>query len=118
MFTIFVKLYVVILIVDETEIGERGINLSGGQKARVGFARLLFAAAQSDIILLDDPFSAVDGQTGDHMFQQGIMKGLVSKTTLVVLNSYMHLVNQFDRVIIMKHGRIVAFDTPVSCTKG
>lgn len=50
---------------DDTEIGEKGINLSGGQKARVAFCRVLMAAARSDIILLDDPFSAVDGQTGN-----------------------------------------------------
>jgi ABC-type multidrug transport system fused ATPase/permease subunit len=50
---------------DLTEIGEKGINLSGGQKARVSFCRVLMAAARSDIILLDDPFSAVDGHTGN-----------------------------------------------------
>jgi ATP-binding cassette, subfamily C (CFTR/MRP), member 1 len=45
----------------ETEIGERGINLSGGQKARVSFARALYKEA--DITLLDDPLSAVDAHT-------------------------------------------------------
>ena len=50
---------------DDTEIGEKGINLSGGQKARVAFCRVLMAAPQADIILLDDPFSAVDGHTGN-----------------------------------------------------
>lgn len=50
---------------DRTEIGEKGINLSGGQKARVAFCRVLLAAHKSDIIILDDPFSAVDGHTGN-----------------------------------------------------
>jgi ABC-type multidrug transport system fused ATPase/permease subunit len=51
---------------DLTEIGEKGINLSGGQKARVSFARAVLASTMggSDIVLLDDPFSAVDGATG------------------------------------------------------
>jgi ABC-type bacteriocin/lantibiotic exporter with double-glycine peptidase domain len=43
---------------DLTEIGERGINLSGGQKARISLARAVYA--QKDIVLMDDPISALD----------------------------------------------------------
>lgn len=43
---------------DFTEIGEKGVNLSGGQKARVGLARAVYQNA--DIYLLDDPISALD----------------------------------------------------------
>lgn len=43
---------------DKTEIGEKGINLSGGQKARVSLARAVYQNA--DLYLLDDPLSAVD----------------------------------------------------------
>ena len=43
---------------DETVIGERGINISGGQKARISLARAIYSNA--DIFLLDDPLSAVD----------------------------------------------------------
>jgi ABC-type multidrug transport system fused ATPase/permease subunit len=52
---------------DLTEIGERGINLSGGQKQRIQIARSMYEDA--DIYLLDDPFSAVDAQTGSHIFK-------------------------------------------------
>ena len=48
----------------QTEIGERGFNLSGGQKARVAFARCLCHHAAAQIFLFDDPFSAVDSGTG------------------------------------------------------
>jgi ABC-type multidrug transport system fused ATPase/permease subunit len=51
---------------DQTEIGERGLNLSGGQKQRIQLARALYQ--DSDIYLLDDPFSAVDAHTGSHLF--------------------------------------------------
>lgn len=48
-------------------VGERGVNLSGGQKQRIQMARALYS--NSDILLLDDPFSAVDAHTGAHMFK-------------------------------------------------
>ena len=51
---------------DLTEIGERGINLSGGQKTRVSLARAVYA--DHDIFLLDDPLSAVDAHVGSEIF--------------------------------------------------
>ena len=53
---------------DETEIGEKGINLSGGQKLRVSLARAVYADA--DLYLLDDPLSAVDSHVGKHIFEE------------------------------------------------
>ena len=46
----------------ETRIGERGINISGGQKARISMARAVYS--DSDIYLLDDPLSALDPEVG------------------------------------------------------
>lgn len=53
---------------DQTEIGEKGINLSGGQKHRVALARACYATA--DVYLLDDPLSAVDAHVGMHLFEK------------------------------------------------
>jgi len=53
-----------------TEIGERGVNLSGGQKARVSMARAMYA--DTEFIIMDDPLSAVDVHVGRHMFNQCI----------------------------------------------
>lgn len=52
---------------DSTTVGERGMNLSGGQKQRIQLARAIYN--NSDIYLLDDPFSAVDAHTGTHLFK-------------------------------------------------
>jgi ATP-binding cassette subfamily C (CFTR/MRP) protein 4 len=53
---------------DLTLIGERGVTLSGGQKARVNLARAVYH--QADIYLLDDPLSAVDASVGKHLFEE------------------------------------------------
>ena len=53
---------------DSTLIGDRGVSLSGGQRARVSLARALYTDA--DIFLLDDPLSAVDAAVGRHIFDK------------------------------------------------
>ncbi|KAJ3332412.1 hypothetical protein HDU91_003113, partial [Kappamyces sp. JEL0680] len=63
---------------DSTEIGERGINLSGGQKQRVNLARLVYY--NPDIVLMDDPLSAVDAHVGKFLFDQCINGALAEKT--------------------------------------
>lgn len=53
---------------ENTMIGEKGINLSGGQRSRVSLARALYYDAQ--IYLIDDPLSAVDTNVAKHIFEQ------------------------------------------------
>lgn len=67
---------------DASEIGEKGINLSGGQKHRVALARAAYAAA--DVLLLDDPLSAVDAHVGRHLFDRCICGLLKDKTRVLV----------------------------------
>uniref|UniRef100_A0A674DT05 ATP binding cassette subfamily C member 12 n=1 Tax=Salmo trutta TaxID=8032 RepID=A0A674DT05_SALTR len=67
---------------DQTEIGERGLNLSGGQKQRVSLARAVYS--NKDIILLDDPLSAVDAHVGKHIFEECIKKTLKGKSIILV----------------------------------
>jgi len=94
----------------DCEIGERGINLSGGQKARVSIARALLASKSqgANIILLDDPFSAVDGNTGNTIFHKGIVQMLKGTLRVVALNSHMHLLPHFDRILVLDQGRVIA----------
>ena len=106
---------------DLTEIGERGINLSGGQKARVAIARALFIAQRrANICLFDDPFSAVDKDTGTMIFHEGIRGILREKPRIVLvsLNSHLHLLPFFDRIIVLEEGTVVADGTPTELAQG
>jgi len=67
---------------DNTEIGERGINLSGGQRQRISLARCVYK--MSDVVLLDDPLSAVDQHVGKSIFNQCIKGILKGKTVIFV----------------------------------
>lgn len=53
---------------DMTLVGEKGVSLSGGQKARISLARAVYHDA--DVYLLDDPLSAVDTAVGRHLFDK------------------------------------------------
>lgn len=66
----------------KTLIGERGINISGGQKARISLARAVYADA--DIYLLDDPLSAVDPQVAKDIFNDCIRHELKDKIVILV----------------------------------
>eukprot|EP00659_Diplonema_papillatum_P010716 gene10716-16494_t len=74
---------------DATLIGEKGINISGGQKSRVSLARALYNDA--DIYLLDDILSAVDAHVGAHIFQHAIVKQLKGKTRILTTNQLQFL---------------------------
>ncbi len=88
---------------DLTEIGEKGINLSGGQKARVGLARAIYA--NKDLILLDDPISALDANVKKSIFKNVIMGELKTKTRILVTHAidFLHLA---DKIIVIKDGKI------------
>ena len=87
----------------DTEIGEKGINLSGGQKARISFSRALYSDA--DIYLLDDPLSAVDADVGNVMFYKGMKEMLKGKTILLATHQTQYL-KDCDLVIVMDTGTI------------
>ena len=89
---------------DLTEIGERGINLSGGQKARVSIARAVYA--NSDIILMDDPLSALDAHVKRKIFNKVCWKELVNKTRLLVTHS-VEFLDRVDRIIVIEKGIII-----------
>ncbi|KAL4446518.1 hypothetical protein ABPG74_001259 [Tetrahymena malaccensis] len=88
---------------DLTEIGERGLNVSGGQKARISLARALYS--QADIYLFDDPLSAVDAKVAKSLFYGGIKRFLKNQTVILVTHQ-IHFTRDSDRIIIMNEGQI------------
>ena len=93
---------------DMTMIGEKGVTLSGGQKARIALARSVYHKA--DVYLLDDPLSAVDVGVGKEIFKKCI-RGLLRDKLVLMVTHQVNYVRQCDRVIIMREGGVVCDGT-------
>lgn len=74
---------------DNTDIGANGINLSGGQKWRLSFARALYSRA--GILVLDDIFSAVDAHVGRHLYEEALTGGLGEGRTRILVTHHVEL---------------------------
>lgn len=109
---------------DMTILGEKGITLSGGQRARVGLARGIYAGLlpllatdgnvqpkpasnNQGIIIMDDPLSALDARTGASVFQNAILQGLGGLSRVLVTHQ-VHVLQLCDRIVWMEHGKIKA----------
>ena len=90
---------------DLTEIGEKGINLSGGQKARLSLARAVYK--RPDVIFMDDPISALDTQTRKKIFSE-VFQGILKEKTRILVTHAVDFVHLADKVVIMNEGKIVA----------
>ena len=98
---------------DEAIIGERGVNLSGGQKARVALARTCYAV--SDFYLFDDPLSAVDAVVGSRIMQNCLgssAAGFLSGSTRNLVTHPTQFVSAADFLICMKRGNIIFQGSP------
>ncbi|KAJ3617905.1 hypothetical protein MTP99_006989 [Tenebrio molitor] len=93
---------------DLTRVGEKGVRLSGGQKARVTLARALYRDV--DFYLLDDPFSAVDARVGKELFDNCIKNYLRNKT-VVLTTHQLHYLESVDVIYVLDNGRVKASGT-------
>ncbi|KAH8922048.1 P-loop containing nucleoside triphosphate hydrolase protein [Atractiella rhizophila] len=95
------------------EVGERGLNLSGGQKARLGLARVCYAALKGmyKLVILDDVLAAVDADTDQKIFSRVICgpNALLQSQgcTRILITHAAHHYPSFDRCILMKEGSIL-----------
>ncbi|KAL0951671.1 hypothetical protein HGRIS_008350 [Hohenbuehelia grisea] len=90
---------------DATEIGAKGVSLSGGQKARVALARAVYA--RTKYVLLDDPLSAVDSHTARMLFEKLLQGPLLAKRTVILVTHHVELVLPgADYLVRMLDGRI------------
>lgn len=91
---------------DQTQVGEKGISLSGGQKARLSLARAVYA--RSDVYLLDDVLSAVDEHVGKHITRNVLgPQGLLKNKTRILATNSMTVLRSSDHITMLASGRIV-----------
>ncbi|KAI6652073.1 Multidrug resistance-associated protein 7 [Oopsacas minuta] len=94
---------------DLTEVGENGVNLSGGQKARINLARACYQ--QKPCLLLDDPLSAVDANVAQHILANCLHK-LLSRKTRILITHRVELLKSVDVVFVINEGKVVTAGSP------
>lgn len=96
---------------DKTIVGDRGVQCSGGQRARIALARALYCDAQ--IVLLDDPLSAVDANVARTIYNAGIRDLCIKRGKCVVLVTHQHqFALEADACILLEDGRIIHQGSP------
>ncbi|XP_004710924.1 ATP-binding cassette sub-family C member 10 isoform X2 [Echinops telfairi] len=94
---------------DQTEVGERGVTLSGGQRARIALARAVYQ--EKELYLLDDPLAAVDADVANHLLHRCIL-GVLSHTTRLLCTHRTEYLEQADIVLLMEAGHLVRTGPP------
>ncbi len=89
-----------------TMVGNSGLRLSGGQGQRLALARTL--AHKKPLMILDDPFSALDRTTEEQVFQN--LRALAADSIVILISHRLYLFPQMDQVIWMNDGKITAAD--------
>ncbi|ODV66026.1 hypothetical protein HYPBUDRAFT_142150 [Hyphopichia burtonii NRRL Y-1933] len=91
---------------DKTTVGEKGVSLSGGQKARISLARAVYS--RSDIYILDDILSAVDANVGKRIIEQVLNKdGLLANKSVVLATNSINMLHEADEIILLQKGKII-----------
>lgn len=90
---------------DLTDIGANGVNLSGGQRWRISFARALYSRA--GILVMDDIFSALDAHTGRHVFENALTGELGQNRTRILVTHHVALcLPRTDYSVLLENGRV------------
>ncbi|NXX15990.1 MRP7 protein, partial [Podargus strigoides] len=94
---------------DQTEVGEHGVTLSGGQKARIALARAVYQ--EKEFYLLDDPLAAVDADVANHLMRKCIL-GVLKDKTRILCTHRTEFLEKADALLLLDNGRIVKTGTP------
>ncbi|PNJ89192.1 ATP-binding cassette sub-family C member 10 isoform X8 [Pongo abelii] len=94
---------------DQTEVGEKGVTLSGGQRARIALARAVYQ--EKELYLLDDPLAAVDADVANHLLHRCIL-GVLSHTTRLLCTHRTEYLERADAVLLMEAGRLIRAGPP------
>jgi ABC-type multidrug transport system fused ATPase/permease subunit len=89
----------------DTNIAEKGVNLSGGEKQRLALARGLFFARDCDILLMDEPTSSVD-TLNERLIYSNVLKSYADKCIVSSIHK-LHLLDMFDYIYLFANGRLV-----------
>eukprot|EP00850_Spirogloea_muscicola_P000055 SM000001S04457 [mRNA] locus=s1:278991:289139:+ [translate_table: standard] len=89
---------------DLAELGERGLNLSGGQRSRLALARAIYQ--QRQVYFLDDPLSEVDVKVASHLLQNAICGPLMRSTTRIICTHHRQAVARADLLVVLKDGLV------------
>lgn len=90
---------------DETQVGEKGISLSGGQKARLSLARAVYARA--DVYLLDDILSAVDSHVGKQITERVLSKnGVLGGKSIILATNSIQVLKHSDAIYLLEDGKV------------
>ncbi|XP_029417476.1 multidrug resistance-associated protein 7 isoform X2 [Nannospalax galili] len=94
---------------DQTEVGEKGVTLSGGQRARIALARAVYQ--EKTLYLLDDPLAAVDADVANHLLHRCIL-GVLSHTTRLLCTHRTEYLKKADMVLLMEAGHLIRTGPP------
>jgi ATP-binding cassette subfamily B protein len=93
----------------DTNIAEKGVNLSGGEKQRLALARGLYFAKSSSLLLLDEPTSSVDA-LNERLIYERILAGFPDRCIVTSIHK-LHLLELFERIYVFEDGRVIESGT-------
>jgi ATP-binding cassette subfamily C (CFTR/MRP) protein 10 len=94
---------------DLAMVGDRGVSLSGGQRARIALARAMYQ--NLDMYLLDEPFAALDVHVADHVHDRVVCKMMSGRTRIVGTHLHQYL-RDADLIVELNEGQVVAVGKP------
>jgi ABC-type Mn2+/Zn2+ transport system ATPase subunit len=98
---------------DSTIVGDRGVQCSGGQRSRIGLARAIYR--DSDVLIADDPLSAVDAKVGRQIYHEALLGLCIRRGKCVLLATHQHQYVHDHRCVLLLNGQIECIGSYTGC---